>query len=325
LSQLVNNSSKFQKSKNSLHPSKVTVRVYVENTPDSSFWQSIFEPYETQIQVTFKFSPYSGKDATTGKRKLESLISQANSVFLICLDSDYDYLLQSKLAQIIQDNPFVFQTYAYAMENLKCYPNGLNILCRRATHNYEDDTIDISLVLAEYSRIIYPLLISNLYFYYSKQESRFPVKSFRSIVTIGNLNPDNYQDLLNTLESSIIEKQKELAIDVNISDFSKQFSEITTENAYLFMNCHALYATVLNLLKGVCKSLKNQHKERIDQLAEKQKKSDDEKNYNHETGDIKTLLDNNDKFTDCFLFQKITADIENYLNLFKQPIQEITG
>ena len=143
------------------------VRVYVESTSDIGFWYSIFEPYEKQAQIKLRFSAYSN-DLTTGKDNLEKLFPETGQYLIICLDSDYDYLIQSALAETIKQNPCIFQTYAYAMENLKCYAEGLNSLCIRAT-NSTDDTVDLTEFLKDYSRIIYPLLLWNIYFEYTNK------------------------------------------------------------------------------------------------------------------------------------------------------------
>lgn len=331
MSRLLNKSSSdFQKARTFFQPKAEPkeVRVYVEDTDDVAFWFGILSPYAKSANIKFKITAYSKdteigeNDATTGKEKLKKLFPNTGEYLIICLDSDYDYLLpdNSEIAKEINRNPYIFQTYSYAMENLKCYAESLNNLCINATQNSLDDTIDLPDFLETYSQIIYPLLIWNLYFESIQNPSLFSRNNFKNIVTIGNMSPDNYQTLLDSLEKSITEKLKIFEINVDIFDFSKQFPEINDKNAYLFINGHALYSTILNLLKEICKKLESKHIAQIKKLAQTPKERTEKiKHYRENvTSPIKTLLKNNEKFIDCFLFEKIKTDIENYLTLFKQ-------
>ena len=56
---------------------------------------------------------------------------------IACVDSDYDYLLQGRTntSRYIIENPYVMQTYAYAIENYHCYAEGLHEICVMATLN----------------------------------------------------------------------------------------------------------------------------------------------------------------------------------------------
>lgn len=301
------------------------ILVYVEDTHDIAFWHGILNPYEQKVAIKFKVSAYSDNTATTGKGKLQKKISKTGLNLIICLDSDYDYLLpESDRAKEIKQNPYIFQTYTYGMENLKCYAESLNNLCIRATHNSMDDIINFSDFLKDYSQVIYPLFMWNLYYYQIKKPNHFSISNFNKLVTIGNINFDNYQTLLKQLQESISDKLQEFNSDVDMSQFYQQFSELNKTNAYLFINGHALYSTILNLIKAVCKKLENNHRKKIERLAKTQQERVEKiQHYRNSTHSVKTLLANNNHFTDCFLFKKITTDIEIYLALFKQQIQEL--
>lgn len=304
------------------NPTKVFV--YVEDISDVGFWHGILSPYEKSNNIKFDISPpYSENSLTTGKNQLIKLFPNTDKHFIICLDSDYEYLLQSELAQIINNNPYIFQTYAYAMENLKCYAESLNSLCISATHNSMDDIIDFSDFLSEYSQIIYPLFIWNLYFYHIKELSNFSISDFNKIVTIGNITPDNCENSLTKLKNAVSERLQEFNSNADIVEFSKGFSdELPNTNAYLFINGHAIYSTVLNFLKEVCKKLEHSHIEQIKILTKTSQECSEKINhYRKSTSPAEALLARNDKFTDCFLFQNIRKDIENYLALFKQNTQ----
>lgn len=292
------------------------VYVYVEDTDDVAFWHGILNPYEQQAAIKFRITAYSGSIAT-GKGNLEKLFPNTGEFLIICLDSDYDYLLpeNSDIAKKINKNPYVFQTYSYAMENLKCYAESLNNLCITATQNCTDDIIDFPYFLSEYSKIIHPLFILELYFFHTKKQHQRSILDFKNTVTIGNLTPDNHQDLLNKLKDSVTKKLQQLEIDTNILEFSKQIPELTESTTYLFINGHSLYSTVLHLLKEVCDKLQQKHIQEIKKLAQTPNKNSSEtiKHYINSSHSVETLLATNDKFKQCFLFEKIIADIKNYL------------
>ena len=47
---------------------------------------------------------------------------------IACVDADYDYLEQgaSGSSKTILDNPYIFHSYAYAIENMQCYAPSLH-------------------------------------------------------------------------------------------------------------------------------------------------------------------------------------------------------
>ena len=315
----------FNRSQRKSKPAEVLV--YVEGFADVGFWHGILSPYEKQNNIKFDISPYSENNLTTGKDKLIKLYPQTAQNFIICLDSDYDYLLKSEVANQINDNPYIFQTYAYAIENLKCYAESLNALCVKATNNTEN-TIDLTEFLKYYSGIIYNLLVYNLYYYSIGDETNFSREEFGKIVTFGNvkpkeydINPNNWEEKIAIIEKSISEKK--ISKDIPIG-FSKQLDELglNRENAYLFMRGHNLYDFISKFLVAICNVLKDEYEEYIAELAKDDKELSNNKGELHNSSiHITCLLANNDKFTDCFLFQKIKADIENYLEIFKQHTQ----
>lgn len=324
-------SSERQQATNNLSSKSAPVKVfvYVESFADVGFWHGILSPYEKQNNIKFDISPYSENDLTTGKDKLIKLFPQTNQYFIICLDSDYDYLLQTIIVKKINDRkPYIFQTYAYAIENLKCYAESLNTLCVRATNN-TDETVNLSVFLKEYSRIIYPLLIWNIYFEYINEDSRFSREEFGKIVTVDDITPSNYQEKLTIIQSSINEKLSIFSSNASFVEFHEKINklELNDTNAYLFMNGHHLYGFLANFLVKICETLKNNRKTEIEELAKnlpEEKRNEVCKakigEYFNPLVSIRHLLAHNDKFTDCFLFKKIEKDIENYLVLFKNII-----
>lgn len=304
------------------------IKVYVEDKSDVAFWHGILSPYENQNAITFKITPYTEDNATTGKDRLIKQFSHVNRNILICLDSDYDYLLQSKVAQDIEKyKPYIFQTYSYAMENLKCYAESLNSLCVKAT-NSTNNTVDLADFLKSYSRIIYPLLLWNLYGN-SKKNNKPSRKEFAKSMTFGDtdfndyvITPDNFHEKLevikNTVSINLVAFTERLP-----TAFQTQLNELglNGENAYLFVNGHYIYNFISKFLNSICDDLKKEAEDEIIRLANEKNRENKLKGYKNSITDVTSLLNHNDKFTDCPLFKKIKSDIENYLATFKQHTQ----
>ncbi len=314
----------FNRSQQKSKPAEVLV--YVEGFADVGFWHDILSPYEKQNNIKFDISPYSENDLTTGKGKLVKLFSQTTKNFIICLDSDYDYLLKSKVANQINNNPYIFQTYAYAIENLKCYAESLNSLCIRATNNI-DNTVNLAEFLKEYSSIIYDFLVCNLYYYSIGEESTFSRDEFGRIVTFGDekpkdydINPNNWKEKIDLIKESISNKSKTLICKKIPIDFSEQLEELglKKENAYLFMRGHNLYDFISKFLVVICNALKNQYEKDIEKLAKDETELKTNKGGLHNSSvHVSCLLATNDEFRDCFLFKKIEDDIQAYLKTLK--------
>lgn len=56
---------------------------------------------------------------------------------IACVDADYDYILQgaTEMSRQMLENPYIFHTYAYAIENFQCYAKGLHETCVMVTLN----------------------------------------------------------------------------------------------------------------------------------------------------------------------------------------------
>jgi hypothetical protein len=94
------------------------VLVYIESDDDIVFWRNVLAPFERNIiSFDIQLPVKNGFE----KGKLAALDRHSGTHCLICVDSDYDYLLQNttKMSKRINNNPFIFQTYAYSIENLQ--------------------------------------------------------------------------------------------------------------------------------------------------------------------------------------------------------------
>ena len=129
-----NLSSLYIGAANRLKPKKARNRIvaYVESYDDVAFWRSIFADFEDE-NFYFEVMLPSNKSLCKGKKSvlMNKLGSRLGQNMVACVDSDYDYLLQgvTSTSRQINESRYVFQTYAYAIENYQCYADSLHEAC----------------------------------------------------------------------------------------------------------------------------------------------------------------------------------------------------
>ena len=129
--------SDFIKFSNAYKPKSETktIIVYVEGYEDIPFWENIFQKYETtKFVFNVKCATQKGKQGAL--EKAGTVLKLGLGHYLIAgVDSDYDYLLQGNTDQskMVCENGFVFHTYSYSIENLRCYSKSLKSVCVYAT------------------------------------------------------------------------------------------------------------------------------------------------------------------------------------------------
>ena len=116
---------------------------YVESYDDIYFWRTVLSRFENEHRY-FEVMLPSHKQLERGKKavlssdapqrgdKAELLrtpfpLEQFGQAMIACVDADYDYLLQGATPQSrkVLESPYVFHTYAYAIENMQCYAPSL--------------------------------------------------------------------------------------------------------------------------------------------------------------------------------------------------------
>lgn len=152
-----NLSSLYIGASNRLKPKKARHRIvaYVESYDDISFWRSILSDFEDDT-LYFEVMLPSNKSLNKGKKSvlMNQLGARLGQNMIACVDSDYDYLLQgvTSTSRQINQSRYVFQTYAYAIENYQCYAEGLHEACVMATLN-DHPLVDFVAFMTMYSQI----------------------------------------------------------------------------------------------------------------------------------------------------------------------------
>jgi hypothetical protein len=324
------------------------VVVYVESDLDIAFWRMILHPYETS-EIRFEVKLPSNDSLVKNKQKALSRsddllrLTGIGKFLLICVDSDYDYLLQShyipedkkSISKKINESIYIFQTYSYSIENLNCFSKSLYNICVATTYN---DTYKINFVefFKLLSKSVYKLFLWNLIFYSKGEEEKFTLSEFCKLI-IFEYNNSIPQDtimlskmLLENLNSKITSKLKQLEHGFpsylkEIEQLGKDLKErgLTEDTAYLYIQGHTIFDNVVwMLLKPICNQLK---KEKVSEIKRLAKDSNDKLNsleaYLKKIGKLddrlKTILSNNMDFKSCFLFQKIESDIKKYIQELK--------
>lgn len=158
------------------------IQVYVENEDDVPFWKDIFNRFHLKTNV----APASTDKLRRGKTEVLKLKDQAGEALWLCVDSDYDYLLQNELHQTIEKTPYIFQTYTYSIENYKCYAPALKQVIVEAALAEPDFNFEV--FLSEYSKIIFDLFVLSVYYHeaYSDSETENPfcISDFNEVIKI---------------------------------------------------------------------------------------------------------------------------------------------
>ena len=299
------------------------VHVYVEGYEDVAFWRAIFDHFENSY-LRFEISVPTRKDLPKGKKVLMSMIPRSNDRLLLCVDSDFDYLFgeETEQAAEICNAEFMFHTYTYATENYLCYAPSLHNVCVKATKN-DSKIFDFVEFMAEYSRTVYPLFLWYVYSAQIHSESVLPLIEFKNAVRLGYLEVENNgAGTLAWLKRQVERKLQRL--EERYPEMAAQMEEFATrlkakgvepENTYLFMHGHTLMDNVVMvMLNSVCDKLRKMSVEKIQSSSKEGISLKNEmSNYMNQLRSIRDVLLDNENYTACPLYNKLRADIQNYL------------
>ena len=310
-----------------LSPKKHRRRIiaYVESYDDIAFWRTLLFEHENEERY-FQIMLPSNRSLTKGKKMvlMNALSNKGLGENLIaCVDSDYDYLLQqtTKQSRQINNNPFVLQTYTYAIENFQCYAESLHEVCVQATLN-DRQILDFPAFMRDFSRITYPLFLWHIWFIKNGHAEIFPMQHLADCTSIHEI--DIYNPLP-TLQS--IERRVKNKISKFQRRYYKQMDEVDAlgkeleplglnpDTTYLYMQGHHIFENiVLKLITPVCTNLRRERERQIKQLSMHQQQFQNELScYENSLANIKLMLKKNDDFKKLPHYQQIQKDIEALL------------
>lgn len=301
------------------------ILVYVESDDDISFWRSILNGYQSNNTI-FEINLPNKDHYEKGKKNLlKNFKDNLGPFLIICVDSDYDYLLldRDEDSKLINNNSFIFQTYSYSIENLLCYSDTLNRLCVDCT-KVDNINFEIKYIINQYSEIIYDLLIWSIYFYKINEPEKLSITTFceTSKLLTNNDIDNHFKDDLDLLRDKVSKKLNEInKLYKNHIENRNLFAEelkkygVNKSNCYLFAQGHLVLENfILMILKPICQKLKSQKIESIKQNCKHAEHIGNEINsYKKKLIDVEKAILINYKFHDSELYNKIKLDIETYI------------
>ncbi|MBO5250549.1 MAG: DUF4435 domain-containing protein [Bacteroidaceae bacterium] len=321
-----NLSSLYIGAANRLKPKKAKRRIiaYVESYDDVSFWRSVFADFEDENHY-FEVMLPSNKTLAKGKKSvlMNQLGSRLGQNMVACVDSDYDYLLQgvTSTSRQINNSRFVFQTYAYAIENYQCYAESLHEACVLATMN-DHQLIDFVGFMTMYSQIAYPLFIWSVWFYRKRNLNEFSLFDFCSYVRLDHVSVRNPEQCLLAMEKRVNRKLHELErkhanaleeIEAMKAEFT--YLGVTPENTYMFIQGHHVMESVaMKVLTPVCNALRREREEEIKSLAEHHTQFRNElTSYERRMLGIDVVLRKHTGYKTSPIYKKLAEDIRAFL------------
>lgn len=322
--------SNFIEAANSLRPKKAARRIiaYVESYDDISFWRSVFNEYESD-KVHFEIMLPARTKLTKGKKQaMMNLLGKSyGSNMIACVDSDYDYLLQGATSTSRQmlGNRYILHTYAYAIENFRCYANSLKQVCVLCTQN-DSNVIDFNEFFSLYSRICYPLFVWNILLYRKQDTKTMSILKFCEIVRLTSFSIGNPAYSLQQLDKRVKHNTKMLEeqfpeLKEEYKDLNKEFSELginPNETYFYIQGHHIMNSVVMRVLHPVCRHLRNKREEEIERLAyHRQQYNNELASYRHSQCDLAIMLSKNTDYKTAPPYLKLKADIEKLLETIK--------
>lgn len=318
--------SRFIEAANALRPKRAKNRIvaYVESYDDISFWRSVFNEYEND-KVHFEIMLPARTKLTKGKKQaMMNMLGKAYGKNMIaCVDSDYDYLLQGTTSTSRQmlGNKYILHTYAYSIENYRCYADSLKQVCVLCTQN-DTEVIDFNEFFKLYSRICYPLFLWNILLYRKNDTRTMSILKFCEIVRLTSFSIDkpafSLQQLGHRVEHNIKLLEKNFPnLQEDYENLKKEFGTIginPDETYFYIQGHHIMNNVVLRVLQPVCRHLRNKREEEIQKLAyHRQQYNNELASYRHSQCDVATMLSKNTYYKDATPYQRLRTDIEKLL------------
>ena len=301
---------------------------YVESYDDIFFWRTILSQLETdRIYFEIMLPSRENKLKRGKKAAMMSMLSdKVGGHMIACIDADYDYLLQgiTPTSQAILSSPYVFHTYAYAIENMQCYAPALHDVCVAVTLN-DHVIFDIERYLREFSEAIYPLFVWNIWYYRTPDYDEFSMTEFLKIIEAGHFSLKNPAERIKNIRRKVESKCRFL--QNQNPEATESYEKLKTileqlgvnpQNTYLFIQGHHLFdKIVLPMLSDICSKLiiERQHEINTESLHSIQRHNE-LSCYTRSIGDIIPLLKKNTGFMRSSQFMQIKADLQRFIDRF---------
>lgn len=230
-----------------------TAAIHIENKNDEVFWGRVL--HEAYPEGKFRFISASRNisgNLTCGCTQCLQYKPYLDKRLWIAIDSDYRYLTEERG---IDAQHFVLQTYTYSFENHFCYPKN----CQRAAipSRPEDVGADphgfsFNDFLHSYSKVIYPLLVWQLYLQTIDPEA-FPKSVFHRLLAIP-VGPKSLErdgepiiQVLKDRARKLLTHLKNTYPDADTTWYEARCNAqgVRRDNCYLYVRGHQLYDLIV--------------------------------------------------------------------------------
>jgi hypothetical protein len=245
-----------------------TAAVHLENKNDEVFWGKVLR--HAHPGAKFRFiagSRNQNGNMTSGCTQCLQYRPFLCREFLIAIDSDYRYLNEEPDINALH---YILQTYTYSFENHFCHAENANRALQIACGAEESlrDKFDFERFLSEYSRLVYPLLVWQLYLEQINPDV-FPKHVFHRMLSLplGARSLENHGaailQVLRDRAAKMIRHFKRLYPDADYTWFEARCNALGVrhDNAYLFVRGHQLYDCVCLLGRKFVSHYRKDHSE----------------------------------------------------------------
>ena len=312
---------------NKLKPKDARQKIvaYVESYADISFWRMVLDEFEDETRY---FEIMLPSRSSLGKGKKLALMNQLGShlgnYMIACVDADYDYLMQgvTPTSRMVNNHPYVFHTYAYAIENYLCYAGSLHQVCVMATLN-DRQLVDLEEFMKQFSLIIWPLFVWSVWMYRNDKYREFTLTEFGNHVSFSDINVYHPENTLEHVKRKVNRKIAWLQRQYPQAkkDYESLKQEIiglgvTPETTYLYMQGHTLFDNVITpLLEPICTMLRREREREIKELADHDTQRQNEWScYMHSQTPVEESLRKNINFKDAPPYVYLQRDLQQFID-----------
>ena len=306
------------------------IAAYVESYDDIFFWRSVLSDFEDDTRYFQVMLPSRMQHLDRGKKAvlMNLLMDKVGRDMIACVDADYDYLVQgaTETSKQVTTNPYVFHTYAYAIENLQCYAPSLYETSVMVTLN-DHHIFDMEAYLRDYSQAIFPLFVWSIWFYRTPNYAEFTMTDFLHVIEPGHFTMARAGDMLANVRRKVDKRINQLRHEYpNARESYLQVKQdlkrlgVTPDTTYLYIQGHHLFDKVVApMLDKVCMQLIRERELEITRQSIHGTQQRNELScYRNSIEAISSMLKKNTRYKQSEPVARIQADLERYLGQTKQ-------
>ena len=304
--------------------SRKRIVAYVESYDDVFFWRTVLSRYENSTRY-FEVMLPSHTTLERGKKSvlMNELGDRLGECMIACVDADYDYLMNgaTPTSHTVISNPYVFHTYAYAIESYQCFAPSLHNVCVMVTLN-DHSIFDFEDYMRQLSEAIFPLFVWSIWHYRRSIYGQFTITDLNRIVELGGFSIHNPQYSIDNMRRKVHNKVRQLqqrhpeAKESYLALKSELIRMgVTPQTTYMYIQGHHLFnKIVLPILGRVCNILVQEREGEIRRQAVHDTQRRNELScYTNSIQDITQMLKKNMGYMDSEPFRRILADVERIL------------